>query len=100
MSDAVKWALAAAIVIGLITIVLTFPFVSMLPESANQLKTNLDSISNSAGSFLYEARGFVNIFLGGFGMRLLNVLIVYFCTSWILKLTVKITIWVFNFIFK
>ena len=106
MSDAVKWALAASITLALLITVLTFPFVSLLPEGATELKNILDSLVanrddiTSFGYYLYQARGFLNMFLTSFGIKLLNVLIVYFFTSWILKITIKITSWIFHFIFK
>lgn len=100
MSDAVKWALAAAIVIGLIATIITFPFVSLLPESAIELGGYFSTLNDYAGNLFYQVRGLINMFLTSFGIKLLNVLIVYFFTSWIMKITVKITSWVFHFIFK
>lgn len=100
MSDAVKWALAAAIVIALIAIVLTLPFVKYVTESNSAINEAVYVISEYCYDGFYYARGFINIFLTPFGSGLLSGIMVYLFTSWIVKLTIKITVWVFHFVFK
>ena len=100
MSDAVKWALAAALVVGVVVTCLTFPFVQYLPTAHSDLAYVLNAIGNHCGSAFYEVRGFINFFLFDFSQKMLSGLIIWFFTSWFAKWTIKITVWVYNFIFK
>lgn len=100
MSDAVKWALAAAVVVSIIALILTLPFVKYITESNSEINTAVYVITDYCYDAFYYARGLINIFLTSFGAKLLSGIMIYLFSSWVIKLTIKTTVWVFHFIFK
>ena len=100
MSDAIKWALLVAGVVSLILIILSMPFAVYLGDSATEVSNGVTKIVSYCGQYFRQARGFINCFLTSSGRTVLSGLILYFFTKYFVKLTVKITAWIFHFIFK
>lgn len=100
MSDIAKWALLVTAVLALIVIVLTMPFAKFLPTGAQQITVYIDEIVTLCSGFFYTARSLINIFLFESARSVLSGLIVYLFAKWIITISVKITTWIFHFIFK
>lgn len=98
MGEFVKWGLLVAGAVALIALVVSLPFMEFL--NIGELSTQIGVVVSNCGSFFANARGLINMFLAPFGRTVLSGLIGYFMTKWILKLGIKITAWIYHFIFK
>lgn len=98
MSDAVKWALLAAGIVALIALIMALPFVQFF--DTEELAAGLTDIVTIAGDAFRSARGLINCFLSPFGIALVSGLMVYWVGKWIITMGIKITVWVYHFIFK
>lgn len=98
MSNIVKWALLVAGAVAIIGMIMALPFASYL--NTTELGVAIGNIADICGGAFYNARGLLNLFLLPFGRTVLTGLIAYLFTSWIVKLGIKITVWIYHFIFK
>lgn len=98
MSDVAKWALLVAGIVALIALIVALPFAKYI--DATEFGAALTSIVNVAGDFLTSARGLINNFLSSFGRGLLSGIIVWLFGKAVIPIVIKITAWVYHFIFK
>lgn len=98
MGEFVKWGLLVAGAVALIALIVALPFMEFL--NVGELSNQIGVVVTYCGSFFANARGLINIFLAPFGRTVLSGLIGYFMTKWIIKLGIKITAWIYHFIFK
>lgn len=98
MSNIVKWALLAAgtvLIIGLILVLLFNDFINLSEFSAG-----LTSIVSIVGDYFIQARGLINNFFTPFGRTCLTGLLVYLFSKFFITLAIKITVWVYHFVFR
>lgn len=98
VSDIAKWALLVAGALALIGLILALPFAEFL--NVGELSTAISNVVSVAGSSFGTVRGLLNNFLLPFGRDVLSGLLVYFFCKWIITIGIKITAWIYHFIFK
>lgn len=98
MSDIAKWALLIAGAVALIALVLALPFMDFL--DTGELSSAIGDIVSVAGGAFGTVRGLLNNLLSPFGRTCLSGLLVYFFTKWIVTAGIKVTTWIYHFIFK
>lgn len=98
MSDIAKWALLVAGIVALIALIVALPFTQFI--NSDELSSALTSIVDVAGGAFRSARGLINCFLSPFGIGVVSGLMVYWVGKWIITMAIKITTWVYHFIFK
>lgn len=98
MSDIAKWALLIAGAVALIAIICTLPFMNFM--NASEFANAVNAVVSVAGGAFRTVRGILNNFLTPFGRTCLTGLIAYFFTKWIAITGIKITTWIYHFIFK
>lgn len=94
----VKWALLVAGVLLIIALVLVLPFVEFL--NLEEYSYALETIFSIAGNAFYFARGLINNFFLPFGRKIITGLMVWLLGKWVLTVAIRISTWVFHFIFK
>lgn len=100
MSDIIKWGLLATAVISLVAVIVTLPIVNFFGSSSAVVSEGIGVILDITSPYLYTARAFINIFLNSWGRKILTGLITYLFFKWFLVLNLKVTTWVYHFIFK
>ena len=98
MAEAVKWALLVAGALLVISLIAALPFTGFIDVSS--FSNGISSIVNFAGDALRSARGFINNFFSPFGRTVLTGLMLYLVGRWVITMTIKLTVWVYHFIFK
>ena len=98
MSDAIKWGLLVAGALLVIGLIVALPFTNFIDLSA--LTNNINGLVYYAGDSFRAARGFINNFFTPFGRTVLSGLMFYLVGRWIITMTIKLTVWVYHFIFK
>lgn len=98
MSDVVKWGLLTAGLVALVALIMNLPFVQY--ADAGQLGGAVMNIMNVAGTALLRARGLINNFLLPFGRNLLTGIIAWLFGKWAITVAIKITAWVYHFVFR
>lgn len=98
MSNIAKWALLIAGAIALIALVMTLPFASFL--NTGDVADTVNQIVGICGNAFSSARGLINNFLLPQGRTILSGIIVYLFAKWVIISGIKITTWIYHFIFK
>ena len=98
MAEAVKWALLVAGALVVIALIASLPFTGFIDVQA--MGDGIGSIVNFAGGALMTARGFINNFFSPFGRTVLTGLMYYLLGRWVITMAIKLTVWVYHFIFK
>lgn len=98
MSDIVKWGLLTAGLVALVALIMALPFVGYI--DLGQFGTALGTVVSIAGGMFQNARGLVNAFLLPFGRTLLSGIMVWLVGKWAISIGIKITAWVYHFIFR
>lgn len=98
MSDIAKWGLLIAGALALIALILALPFAEYL--NTTELTTAITNVVIVAGNAFGTVRGILNNFFLPFGRNVLSGLLIYMFTKWILTIGIKITAWIYHFIFK
>lgn len=98
MSDIAKWGLLIAGAVVIIGLIIALPFMNFV--DTGQLTSAINDVVSVASSAFTSVRGLLNNFLSPFGRTALSGLIVYFFTKWIVTATIKLTTWIYHFIFK
>jgi hypothetical protein len=98
MGDAIKWGLLATAIIVLIALVVALPFTNFI--DVGEFTNGLTTIVNVCGNAFTSARGLINSFLTPFGRNLVTGMLIWFFGKWAITITIKITAWVYHFIFK
>ena len=98
MSDIVKWGLLAAGAVALIALIVSLPFVQYIDIA--RLSSVVVSLVDIAGDAFIFGRGLINNFLTPFGRTVLSGIMFYLLSKWVLTLSIKISAWVYHFIFK
>lgn len=98
MAEAIKWGLLVAGALLVIGLIVALPFTNFLDLSA--LTNGINTIVYYAGDAFHSARGFINNFFSPFGRSVLTGLMFYLVGRWIITMTIKLTVWVYHFIFK
>lgn len=98
MSDAIKWGLLTAGLVALVTLIMALPIAQFV--DLGQFGVAISNIVNVAGEFFQDARGLVNAFLLSFGRTLLSGIMVWLFGKWAITLGVKISAWVYHFVFR
>ena len=98
MSEIVKWGLLVAAAVATIAIIVSLPFASYIDGTAfgQQVSILLSHVSGA----LMQARGLVNNFLSPLGRNILTGIMVYLLAKYFLLMVVKISSWIYHFIFK
>lgn len=98
MSDIVKWGLLAAGAVALVALIVALPFVDFI--NVGELGTLISRLVDLVGGAFTSARGLVNNFLTPFGRDVLTGIMLYLLAKWVITLSIKITAWIYHFIFK
>lgn len=98
MSDAVKWALLAAGIVVLIGLIVSLPFIDGL--NVKHFATLIGELVAIAGTAFKAARGIINNFLTPIGRTILTGLLYYLFGKFFITIGIKISSWVYHFIFK
>lgn len=98
MSDIVKWGILIAGAVALIVLVCALPFVQFI--DFGEFGILINNIVSVVGSAFQNARGLINNFLTPFGRGLLSGIMIYLFGKWAITITIKITAWIYHFIFK
>lgn len=98
MSDIVKWGLLAAGAVALVALIVALPFVDFI--NVGELGTLISRLVVLVGGAFTSARGLVNNFLTPFGRDVLTGIMLYLLAKWVITLSIKITAWIYHFIFK
>ncbi len=98
VSDIAKWALLIAGAIALIALIVALPFVQYI--DLGQFGSLINDIVEVVGNAFQNARGLLNNFLTPFGRGLATGILVYLIGKWAITIGIKITAWIYHFIFK
>lgn len=98
MADIAKWALLIAGAIVLIALIVALPFVEFI--DVGQFGDLIGDIVAVAGTAFRGARGLINNFLTPFGRGVLTGVLAYLIGKWAITIGIKITAWIYHFIFK
>lgn len=98
VSDIVKWALLIAGAVALIVLIVALPFVQFI--DFGEFGALISNVVSVVGSAFAKARGLINSFLSPFGRTLLTGILVYLFGKWAITIGIKITAWIYHFIFK
>lgn len=98
MSDAVKWALLAAGIVIIIALIVSLPFMSGI--NLTEFASMINELVAIAGTAFKAARGIINNFLTPFGRYILSGLLYYIFGKFFITIGIKISSWVYHFIFK
>lgn len=98
MGDMIKWVLLVVGIIALITLILSLPFVDFI--DVGEFGDLITSLVDNAGTFLLSARHLINNFLTPFGVSILSGILIYIIGKWVITIGIKLTAWVYHFIFK
>lgn len=98
MGDAVKWGLLTAGIVVLIALIVVLPFNDFI--NVGEFGDTINTILYVCGSTLGNARGLINCFLTPFGRTLVTGMLIWFFGKWAIMIGIKITTWVYHFVFK
>ena len=98
MSDAAKWALLAAALVILIALVVSLPFFAYINSSV--FSSAVTVIVSTAEDYFRAARGTINVFFSSWGRGALTGLLVYWFGKWAFTVVIKLSTWVYHFVFK
>lgn len=98
MSDAIKWGLLVAGIVVLIGLVVALPFFDFI--DLNNFSNAINTVVNICGNVFRSARGLINSFLTPFGRSAVTGLLLWFFGKWAVMVGIKITSWVYHFVFK
>lgn len=98
MSDIAKWALLIAGAVALIALIVALPFVKFI--DLGEFGNAINNIVTVVGSAFQNARGLLNNFLTPFGRGMVTGILVYLFGKWAITIGIKITAWIYHFIFK
>lgn len=98
MSNAVKWALLAAAAVAAIALIVALPFTQF--ANAGQLSSMLTRLVELVGGAFASARGLVNNFLTPFGRTVLTGLLYYLFGKFFITIAIRVSAWVYHFIFR
>ena len=98
MGEFVKWALLGVGIVALIALVVALPFTDFLDVS--EFGALITKFVDIAGFTLLSARQLINNFLTPFGITVLSGLLIYIIGKWVITIGIKLTAWVYHFIFK
>lgn len=98
MGDAIKWGLLATAIVILIALVVVLPFNEFI--NVGEFSAAISSVVTVCGNLFQSARGLINCFLTPFGRTLVTGMLLWFFGKWAVMVGIKITAWVYHFIFK
>ena len=98
MSDLAKWALLVAGAVALVALILALPFVEFI--NLDEFGAALTNVVDIAGNAFRFGRGLINNFLLPFGRTVASGLMFWLFGKWAILNGIKITAWVYHFIFK
>lgn len=98
MSDIAKWTLLVAGALALIALILALPFVEFI--NLDEFTAALSNVVSIAGGAFQFGRGLINNFFLPFGRTVASGLIWWLIGKWAITITIKITAWIYHFIFK
>lgn len=98
MSDVAKWALLVAGALILIGLIMALPFVEFI--NLGEFSAAISNVVNIAGNAFQFGRGLINNFLLPFGRTVVTGLMYWLIGKWAITIAIKITAWVYHFIFK
>lgn len=98
MSDIAKWALLAAGAVALIALIMALPFVEFI--NVGEFSSAISSVVSIAGDALMSARKLINNLFSPFGRVVLSGLLMWLFGKWAMMIGIKISAWIYHFIFK
>lgn len=98
MSNAVKWALLAAGIVALIALVALAPVADL--SLLGNIGGYLNQLLSVAGGAFNSARGLINYLLFEPVRPFLSGLLIWIFAKWAVTVGVKITAWVYHFVFR
>ena len=98
MSNAVKWALLAAGAVLLVGMVLSLPFIDVI--NFGELSGAVGNLLSVCGGALQSAKGILNCFLTPWARGVLSGVIYYEIAKFAITISIKITTWIYHFIFR
>lgn len=98
MSNVVKWALLAAGIVALIALVALTPVADL--SLLGNIGGYLSQMLTVAGGAFNAARGLINYFLFEPVRPFLTGLLLWIFAKWAVTIAVKITAWVYHFVFR
>lgn len=98
MSDIAKWALLVAGALVIIGLIVALPFVEYI--NVSEFSSLISRLVDVVGDGFNFARGLINNFLTPFGRTVLTGLLIWLFAKWAIMISIKISVWVYHFIFK
>lgn len=98
MSTAVKWATLAAGAVVLVALILVLPVTDYMNTSV--LGNAVNALVSVIATPLQAARGFLNFFLDDWAITALSGLLLWIFGKQFLTIAIKITTWIYHFIFR
>lgn len=98
MSDAVKWAILAAGLIAIVTMVMALPFIGLIDGSA--LASAVTTLVSFCGNAFNFGRGLINNFLSPWARVAVTVLLGYQLTKPLVLNAIKLAVWALHFVYK
>lgn len=98
MSDLARWGIFLSCGVLIIGIIVGFPIMAYM--NVDVFKTAVDTIVSVLGEPLLFGRGLINNFLSPWARGAVTGLMGWFLGKWFLTYTLRITVWVYKWIFK
>lgn len=98
MSDIAKWGLLVAGAVALIALIVALPFVEFI--NFTEITNGIETILFICGDAFVFGRRLVNVFLTPFGRSLVSGLMIYWLAKSFIGMGIKITAWIYHFVFK
>lgn len=98
MSDIAKWAILIAAIIVVIGLVMALPFYEYIDVS--KFSAAVVTIISVAGDGFTFARGLVNNFLSPWARGVFSGLLLWLIGKYVIIYTLKVSVWVYHYIFK
>lgn len=98
MSDIAKWGLLVAGAVALIALIVALPFVEFI--NVGEFTSAINTIVEVCSDGFLFGRGLLNNFLSPFGRGLVTGILLYLFGKFFIGITIKITSWIYHFIFK
>lgn len=98
MSDAVKWALLVAAALVIIGMVVTLDYMDYI--DLNTFSSAVSSVISVVGNGFNFGRGIINNLLSPWARVALSGLMYWIIGKELILWTIKVSVWVYHFIFK
>lgn len=98
MSDIAKWGLLVAGAVALIALIIAMPFMDFI--NFGELGNNISTLLFFVGDAFTFGRRLINVFLTPFGRSIVTGLMIYWLAKPFIGMGIKMTAWIYHFVFK